>query len=125
MTREEARKELSIIAVEFTGKLGATTDEQEGYALSRQVDAIDMALDALWPISREQVKKVFGGEWKEYEAFPMAPSLNGYPCSRCGTHISPSSVAWMNFCPRCGAPMSDKAVDMVMERLEALKDETD
>lgn len=28
---------------------------------------------------------------------------------------------WMpNFCPHCGAPMTDKAVDMVMERLEAL-----
>ena len=26
------------------------------------------------------------------------------------------------FCEVCGAPMTDKAVDMVMERLEALKD---
>lgn len=28
---------------------------------------------------------------------------------------------WMpNFCPHCGAPMTDEGVDMVMERLEAL-----
>lgn len=31
---------------------------------------------------------------------------------------------WMpNFCPHCGAPMTDEAVDMVMERLEELRDE--
>ena len=27
-------------------------------------------------------------------------------------------------CPNCGAPMTDKAVDMVMERLEALNANT-
>ena len=26
------------------------------------------------------------------------------------------------FCPHCGAPMTDEAVQMVMERMEALKD---
>ncbi len=26
------------------------------------------------------------------------------------------------FCPICGAPMTDEAVEMVMERMEALKD---
>ena len=26
------------------------------------------------------------------------------------------------FCPECGRAMTDEAVDMVMERLEALKD---
>lgn len=31
----------------------------------------------------------------------------------------------MDFCPACGAPMTDEAVDMVMERLEAMKDGTD
>lgn len=29
-----------------------------------------------------------------------------------------------NYCPTCGSPMTDKAVDMVMERLEALHSET-
>ena len=114
MTQEEARKHMMLWVYSL-----------DDMPPKQATEALTMAADALLPVSREQVEKVFGGEWKEYEAFPMAPSLNGYPCSRCGTHISPSSVAWMNFCPRCGAPMSDKAVDMVMERLEALKDETD
>ena len=30
-----------------------------------------------------------------------------------------------NFCPHCGAPMTDEAVQMVMERLEALNDAVD
>lgn len=28
----------------------------------------------------------------------------------------------VNFCPNCGAPMTDKAVEMVMERLEVFYD---
>ena len=40
-----------------------------------------------------------------------------YSCSKCGGrgHLSKK-----NFCDFCGVPMTDKAVDMVMERLEAL-----
>ena len=30
-----------------------------------------------------------------------------------------------NFCPACGAPMTDEAVEMVMERLEALHENRD
>ena len=33
---------------------------------------------------------------------------------------------WMpSFCPNCGAPMTDEAVEMVMERLEALYENRD
>ena len=31
-------------------------------------------------------------------------------------------LARHRFCPSCGAPMTDEAVEMVMERLEALND---
>ena len=68
--------------------------------------------------TREQVEK-WRGEWiirqdehKEYRK----------KCSRCGFPIS----GWWDadkFCANCGAPMTDEAVQMVMERLEALKDE--
>lgn len=34
-----------------------------------------------------------------------------------------SHAKYFRFCPACGAPMTDKAVDMVMERLEKLKNE--
>lgn len=41
-------------------------------------------------------------------------------CSECGSIEIP--LARHRFCPACGAPMTDKAMDMVMERLEALYD---
>ena len=80
--------------------------------------ALNMAIDALYPVSREQVEKVWRGEWKNY-----LPSLGTgniqYRCTTCGR--TPDDE--MPFCPFCGAAMTDEAVQMVMERLEALKDE--
>lgn len=70
-------------------------------------------------ISRERVEKVWKGEWIE---------KNGdLYCSRCD-HIIPDCAGnatpiFKNenrFCYCCGAPMTDEAVEMVMERLEAL-----
>lgn len=70
------------------------------------------ALKALRPITREQVEKM-RGEW----------TTDGV-CSRCGFDAMyykgvPVQVR-TNYCPTCGSPMTDKAVDMVMERLEAI-----
>lgn len=43
-------------------------------------------------------------------------------CSKCGY---PISYFWSRtpFCPNCGAPMTDEAVDMVLKRLEVPKDD--
>lgn len=67
--------------------------------------------------TREQVEKVWRGEWiiqqdehKEYRK----------KCSRCGFPIS----GWWGadkFCANCGAPMTNEAVQMVMERLNKLE----
>ena len=78
------------------------------------------------PVSREQVEKVWRGEWMG--------SADGYAdgelvydtwtCSECDHVIDeeddPDRLP--QFCPHCGAPMTDEAVDMVMEKLEALND---
>ena len=40
-------------------------------------------------------------------------------CPECGKEISSQASS----CPNCGAPMTDEAVQMVMERLEELKNE--
>ena len=81
--------------------------------------ALNMAIDALDPVSREQVEKVWRGEWKNY-----LPSLGTgniqYRCTTCGR--TPDDE--MPFCPFCGAAMTDEAVQMVMKRLEVLKDES-
>lgn len=79
---------------------------------------IEIVRSALRPVSREQVEKVWRGEWE-----PGNPI-----CPICGKDKFDGLDAdiwadWMpNFCPHCGAPMTDEAVEMEMERVEALKD---
>ena len=112
MTREEARIELQAMKDTF--------EEYEPGGLRCQM-ALKVALSALRPVSREQVEQMRGkfliirdvtvGE--RGELLFDAPS-----CSRCGHTITDIC----NFCPSCGAPMTDEAVEMVMERLEALHD---
>ena len=82
----------------------------------RAIELEKVKIEALRPITREQVERVWRGEWE-----PGNPI-----CPICGKDKFDGLDAdiwadWMpNFCPHCGAPMTDKAVDMVMERLEEI-----
>ena len=82
----------------------------------RAIELEKVKIKALRPVSREQVERV-RGEWintnKEVEQMCK--------CSKCGY---PISYFWSRtpFCPNCGAPMTDEAVEMVLERLKALYD---
>ena len=70
---------------------------------------------ALRPVSREQVEKVWRAHWNE------STHLGGFVyCSRCGYNALEANN--YTFCPKCGRPFTDEAVEMVIERLEALKD---
>ena len=76
-------------------------------------EMLKAGLSALRPITREQVEKM-RGEW----------TTDGV-CSRCGFDAMyykgvPVQVR-TNYCPTCGSPMTDEAVEMVMERLEEMK----
>ena len=80
-------------------------------------ETVDALLSALRPVSRERVEKVCKGEWKPTES----PYMNECEdCSVCG-YRTPWGHGF-RFCPACGAAQTDEAVDMVMERMEALKD---
>ena len=121
MTRGEAIKafeEIKLNAQTHLGKKYAAGCE--GYYQDK-IDLADAALSALRPVSREQVEKVCG-KWIiptviGGRAFniPHCSVCNGVPC---GTDEN------TKFCAHCGAPMTDEAVEMVMERLEALRGET-
>ena len=121
ITREEA---IDILENEKMCVNNETCQREECATCSLVMDkdkiltALDMALTALRPVSREQVEKVWRGEWE-----PGNPI-----CPICGKDKFDGLDAdiwadWMpNFCPHCGAPMTYEAVEMVMERMEALKD---
>lgn len=77
------------------------------------INAIKKAIEALRPVSREQVEKVWRAHWNE------SVHLGGFVyCSRCGYNALEANN--YTFCPKCGSPFTDEAVQMVMERMEAL-----
>ena len=103
--------------------------------------ALVMAYNALRDPTREQVEKM-RGEWvakhRHRGGFRRATGVDDMGeqrsitiderceyddryCSKCGKQ-SPDN--FLNFCGYCGAPMTDEAVDILMKRLEALKDGT-
>ena len=66
------------------------------------------ALKALRPVSRE----AWTAEWTVDEV--------GHKCSKCGEYLPDGEdVRKPQFCPECGRAMTDEAVEIVMERLEA------
>ena len=69
----------------------------------------------LRPVSREQVEKVWRGEWMALDEC----SNEGVYCKRCKKKVY--RIEYANekmrspFCPACGAAQTDEAVEMVME----------
>lgn len=87
-------------------------------------EAIEIAIAALRPVSREQVEKVWRGEWiTKHYVDGILEGTNFDECSKCGyqrVFENPELKTKYMFCPGCGCAMWDEAVEMVMERLEAL-----
>ena len=81
----------------------------------RAIELEKVKIEALRPITREQVRR---GKWEKIGADYRGQG-GIWKCTACGKTYPYKC----DFCPNCGAPMTDKAVDMVMERLEALRDE--
>ena len=105
----------------------------------RRIEAFEIALSALRPVSREQVEQM-RGEWvakhRHRGGFRRVKGIDNMGeqhevtiderceyddlyCSKCGKQ-SPDN--FLNFCGYCGAPMTDEAVDIRLKELEALKD---
>lgn len=110
MTKKEIIKKYEMVVeggelvVPFMGE-----DAKEVYEM------LKAGLSALRPVTREQVEKVWRGEWHRHYKSGIHAG-NGVVCSKCDM--------WNNrpahFCPSCGSPLTDKAVDMVMKRLEEI-----
>ena len=82
-------------------------------------EAFDLAVAALCGPTREQVEEVWRGCYTcdEYKYFMFNAWTNPESSER------PDCMGTSLFCPHCGKPLTDEAVQMVMERMEALKDE--
>ncbi len=129
MTREEAIKAFEEIRENAQNNLGAKWAYGcDGYYRDK-IELADVALAALRPVSRKQVEKAWRGDWIAVRPeFAGHDHIGGYKCSRCKEEAvldCNDEFVLDNFCPRCGAAMTDEAVDMMMERLEALKDGKD
>lgn len=97
MTREEAINRIKDhMAAHHIGE----------YPHIKLKEALDMAITALRPVSREQVEKVWTG------------------CEKC--HNQDNWPSWIEkgfvYCPKCGTPLTSWAWEKQMKRLEALKD---
>lgn len=112
MTREEAIKSFQNIIEYLT-------------YMPSEVEAAKMAIDSLRPITQEQVEKAWKGcSWCNNEG----KKSENWECSlldeRGFSVVVGDEVVWTNaeFCPVCGKPLTDEAMKMVIERLEALYD---
>ena len=134
MTREEA------LAYAISQKAGLESELHRtpcGYGnwavYSTVLDFINAAISALKGPTREQVERM-RGEWIPAESdFDDDDTLFDvddwcdWQCSACHNEVcydDPMDRRWLpKFCPNCGAPMTDEAVDMVMERLEEVQND--
>ena len=92
----------------------AASEQNKMVDYSKIIETLEFALTALRPVSREQVETAWKGckhcteEWGTCD-----PITNRF-------RMPPRGA--IQFCPMCGRPLTDEAVEMVMERMEALHD---
>ena len=116
MTREEATsileesKRQNKVMIDNPSMFWRASQMASGVKNAEQrIMALDMAIAALRPVSREQAEKAWGGckhcgeEWGT--------------CNPITNRFTMPPPGGIRFCPMCGAPMTDEAVQMVMERL--------
>lgn len=119
MTREEAIEELERLLRHWDD---LENDKRCFWGYDNE--AVALAIAALHPVSREQVERVWRGEWMALDEC----SNEGVYCKRCKKKVY--RIEYANekmrspFCPACGAAQTDEAVETVMERMEALYGET-
>lgn len=118
MAREEA------LAYALSKKAGLESEINKsncGYGkwvmYSAELDFTNACISALKGPTREQVKKV-RGEWIDRRALSDAPA----ECSNCGEWVY-GKVQDVNFCPFCGVPMTDEAVEIMMKRLGEMQND--
>ena len=115
MTREEIIERLRMMKAAWLVTADTTPEAQETVAWA--TEAINGAIKALKGPTREQVEKMRNGCYMcdEYKYFMFNAWKNPESSER------PDCMGTSLFCPHCGKPLTDEAVDIVMERLEEMQ----
>ena len=112
MTREEAYQKFS----EWRN-LGF------GHSTMPGSEVLVMAMKSLRPITRKQVEKMRGKYIPQVAAEnSILWGIEHAKCSVCGSIAITENGNGPDFCCHCGSPMTDKAVDILWKRLEAMQD---
>ena len=107
MTREEAIKLLK----QYQGYEPMSPDgETLKHSFDLTDETVDALLTALRPVSRERI-----AELPRCEHCKDGKSFDGQIVIMGNKGVFP-----LNFCPWCGSPLTDEAVDMVVKRLEEI-----
>ena len=111
MTREEAIKVLNNFPIDFRNSGGFEA-----------MEALKIAILALRPVSRERVEKVWPGcSYCKEDGEGYVQKFGAYSIQNgelATGHCKPQKI---KFCPHCSRPLTDEAVEMVMKRMEEMK----
>ena len=118
MTREEA---ITHLLHDWHINLGCAFAIKPG-RLDDFLTALDVALTALRGPTREMVERM-RGRWVDLDGEEVETDEYGCPsgvvsCSICDDNLTAAEEYSCRgrFCPNCGAPMTDEAVGMMLER---------
>ena len=129
MIREEAIEYFESLLKRFEEMYETETSYWGKAHTETTIEATRLALFALRPISREQVEKVWPGcdfcNTADFGEFGFEITKHyAKICCALGSWRFPEKEQFL-FCPKCGKPLTDEAVEMVVERLEALNENRD
>ena len=92
-------------------------------ALYPYIQALDLALIALRPVRREQVEKVWPGcPYCKEDGEGYVQKFGAYSIQNGELATGHCKSQKIKFCPHCSRPLTDEAVEMVMERLNKLEE---
>ena len=125
MTWEEAialfEKQLTAAQVVLDSGFGSNPGENNSL-YRRRKEMAEIALSALRPVSRERVEKVWSGcPYCKEDSDGYVQKFGAYSIQNgelTTGHCKPQKI---KFCPHCSSPLTDEAVEMVMERMETIR----
>ena len=121
MTREEAIEYAESKKMRLEALVYNDDCKYGNYAMySGELSFVNAALSALRPVSRERVERMFRGCEVCKGAKYVTGSVSAVAPHDDQHEIETDAEGDFDFCPVCGRPLTDEAVEMVVRRLEEL-----